>query len=104
MSARFIKATDVTYFLRHWYGRKPTPALLSELSQLVLGRIELRAGRSTDLPKVQTWQPSEDELRLKFGGTRALLRCWGCNKKKADVNQTGQRCADCKRKQAGGGS
>lgn len=99
MSARFIKGTDVTYFLRHHYGKKPSAALLRELSELVLGRIELRAHRG-DLKKVQVWQPSEDALRLKFGGTRALLRCWGCNKKKADVNQTGQRCADCQKKQA----
>ncbi len=91
-SARFIKGTDVKNYLRRQFGKKPSEIMLRDISSMVERRINQWA-KGTHLKKVYTWNSSEDELRLKFGGKRGLDMCWGCHKKKPDVERG--RCAEC---------
>jgi hypothetical protein len=102
--ARYIKMTDVTRQLRDGYGKKPSPEMAAALSDAVRDLVREWGLFSMTLKKVEVWQPDEDALRRKFGGRRAMLRCWRCSDRKQEIARAGQVCDECKKNQGEGAS
>jgi hypothetical protein len=72
--------------------------MAADLTFAIRARIAIWAAKTKfgKLKKVEVWQPDEDELRARFGGRRAVLKCWKCQKPKKDVEHPGHVCAGCR--------
>ena len=102
-SLRYLKGTDIADDFRRDYGLQVSEEMLMDLKERVRAGIDAWGrGNRGELKNVETWQPNEDALRLKFGGKRAILKCWTCHKPNADIIKIGSVCAECRAKAEGG--